>query len=96
DTRFYLARLPDGAPDPVVDATENSRVFWQSAQAVLDDADRGTAHLIFPTRRNLERLARFSSFDEAAADALRYPVRMITPWTECRDGADHLCIPDDL
>jgi len=96
DTRFYLARLPEGAPEPVVDDTENVRVFWQTAQGVLDDADRGAARIIFPTRRNLERLAQFASFAEAAAHAERYPVRMITPWIEPRDGADHLCIPDDL
>ncbi|MGJ3649011.1 NUDIX hydrolase [Sphingomonas sp. GlSt437] len=96
DTRFYLARLPDGAPEPQVDATENTRVFWQSAQAVLDDADRGAARIIFPTRRNLERLAQFDNFADAAAHAARYPVTTITPWTERRDGADHLCIPDGL
>jgi hypothetical protein len=52
--------------------------------------------IIFPTRRNLERLAQFASFDEAAAHARAYPVQTITPWTEMRDGAEHLCIPDDL
>ncbi len=96
DTRFYLAQLPEGAPEPVVDATENVRVFWQSAQAVLDDADRGAARIIFPTRRNLERLAQFGSFADAAVHAAAYPVRTITPWIEPRDGDDYLCIPDDL
>ncbi|MFC3581594.1 NUDIX hydrolase [Sphingomonas hylomeconis] len=96
DTMFYLARLPDDAPEPRVDATENVRLFWSSAQAVLDDADAGRVTIIFPTRRNLERLARFASFDAAAADAARYPIRAVTPWIEQRNGGDHLCIPDDL
>lgn len=96
DTLFYLARLPEGAPDPVVDATENTRVFWQSAEGVLADAAAGRATIIFPTRRNLERLAQFTSFDEAAAHARAHPVRTITPWVETRDGRDHLCIPGDL
>ncbi|MEO5867860.1 MAG: NUDIX domain-containing protein [Sphingomonas sp.] len=96
DTRFYLARLPHGAPDPVVDDTENVRVFWMTAQDVLDEADAGRAHIIFPTRRNLERLAQFASFDEATAHAARYPIRAITPWSEERDGETHLCIPDGL
>jgi hypothetical protein len=52
--------------------------------------------IIFPTRRNLERLARFGSFADAAADAQAHPPRIVTPWIERRDGADHLCIPDDL
>jgi 8-oxo-dGTP pyrophosphatase MutT (NUDIX family) len=95
DTRFYLARAPEGA-EPVVDGNENVRVFWASARAVLDAADKGDATIIFPTRRNLERLALFASFDEAAADARAHPVRTVTPWIERRDGGDHLCIPDDL
>ncbi len=96
DTRFYLARLPDDSPEPVVDDTENSRVFWMSAQDVLDEADAGRARIIFPTRRNLERLAQFDSFDAAAAHAAAIPVRTVTPWIEQRDGMKHLCIPDDL
>lgn len=96
DTRFYLARLPHGAPDPVVDATENVRVLWMRAAEVLAEADAGHARIIFPTRRNLERLAQFASFDAAVADAARHPIRAVTPWTEQRDGQAHLCIPDDL
>ena len=96
DTRFYLARLPDESPEPVVDDTENVRVFWMSAQGVLDEADAGRARIIFPTRRNLERLAQFDSFDAAAAHARVTPLRTVTPWTEQRDGETHLCIPDDL
>lgn len=91
DTRFYLARAPEGA-EPLVDGNENVRVFWASARAVLDAADRGEAMIIFPTRRNLERLALFASFADAAADARSHPVRTITPWIE----GDRLCIPDDL
>jgi 8-oxo-dGTP pyrophosphatase MutT (NUDIX family) len=95
DTRFYLARAPRGA-EPVVDGNENVRVFWASPQAVLDAADRGDATVIFPTRRNLERLATFAGYDEAVADARAHPMRTITPWIEDRGGVAHLCIPDDL
>jgi 8-oxo-dGTP pyrophosphatase MutT (NUDIX family) len=96
DTIFFLARLPEGSPDPVVDATENTRVFWRTAQGVLDDADAGRVRIIFPTRRNLERLAQFGSFAEAVAHARAHPIRTVTPWIEQRGGHDHLCIPDDL
>lgn len=95
DTRFYLARAPANA-EPVVDGNENVRAFWASAQAVLDSANRGEATIIFPTRRNLERLALFASFADAVSDARAHPVRTITPWIETRDGAEQLCIPDDL
>lgn len=96
DTRFYLAELPAGAPEPQVDATENTRVFWASAADVLAMCDRGEAAVIFPTRRNLERLAQFAGFAEAAADARVRPVRTVTPWQEERGGVAQLCIPEDL
>lgn len=96
DTRFYIARLPDGAPVASVDATENVRLVWATARSVLDDADAGRLRIIFPTRRNLERLAQFASFDEAVANARAHPIRTVTPWVEARDGARHLRIPDDL
>lgn len=96
DTRFYLAALPIGAEPATVDHTENVRLVWTTAAAMLAAADAGRATIIFPTRRNLERLARFGSFAEAAADAARWPVRTITPWSETRDGEEWLRIPDDL
>ncbi len=96
DTRFFLARLPADAPAARVDATENVRLFWATAADVLAEADAGRATIIFPTRRNLERLAQFADFDSAVENALAYPVRTITPWAEQRGGVEHLCIPDDL
>lgn len=96
DTRFYLARWPDGAPEPEVDDTENVRLLWASAAEVLADCDAGRAKVIFPTRRNLERLAQYRNYDHAVAHALAHPPRTITPFTEQRNGAPHLCIPEDL
>lgn len=96
DTRFYLADLGTGAVDVAVDNTENSRLFWTTAQGALDTADAGDLSVIFPTRRNLERLAQFSSFAEAKAHALAVPVRPIVPHFEERDGQPWICIPDDV
>ena len=95
DTRFYLARLPAGAHPATVDQTENVHLFWATAQDVLDRAARGEAHLIFPTRRNLERIAAQGGFAAAAAHAARIPIRMIQPWIEERADARYLCIPED-
>ncbi len=96
DTRFYIALAASDAPDPRVDETENVSSFWASAQEVLDAANVGKVKIIFPTRRNLERLALFADFDEAEAHARSIPVRLVAPWMEERDGEPHLCIPDDL
>jgi 8-oxo-dGTP pyrophosphatase MutT (NUDIX family) len=96
DTRFFLADLGTGAVDVAVDATENTRLFWASAAEALRLADAGEIQVIFPTRRNLDRLALFSSFEEARAQAEAIPVRMITPRRAERNGEPWLTIPDDL
>jgi 8-oxo-dGTP pyrophosphatase MutT (NUDIX family) len=95
DTRFYLAELPADAPHATVDETENVRLVWSTAQQVLADADAGKLEVIFPTRRNLERLAQFASFADAATHAHETPIITVTPWSETRDGTEHLCIPED-
>ena len=94
DTRFYLAQSGHGA-EPVADGVESSHAFWASASHVLDRCAREEGRAIFPTRRLLERLARFGSFAEARAEADRFPPRIISPWVEARDGEDWVCIPDD-
>ena len=95
DTRFYLARAPDGQMASV-DTTENVRLFWSSAADTLALADAGTARIIYPTRRNLERLALYGSHADLVAHARAYPVEKVQPWQEERDGEAHLCIPDHL
>lgn len=95
DTRFYVAAAPDGA-DASVDETENVHLFWASAQVVLDRAGRDELKIIFPTRRNLERLASLADLAAARADAAAHPVVMITPWIEERAGVKCLCIPEAL
>jgi 8-oxo-dGTP pyrophosphatase MutT (NUDIX family) len=95
DTRFYLADVGTGALDLVVDATENRHLFWATAGEALDLADAGRIKLIFPTRRNLERLALWPDFASARAHALATPIRTISPWTEQREGVPWLVIPSD-
>jgi 8-oxo-dGTP pyrophosphatase MutT (NUDIX family) len=96
DTLFFLAQAPARAPEPVVSEHEAVRAFWASAADILAEIDAGGAHAIFPTRRNLERLARFGSIGEARADAARHPATQITPWLEERGGAPHICIPEGI
>ena len=95
DTRFYLADLGTGAVDVAVDDTENTHLFWTSAAAALNTAERGDIRIIFPTARNLERLAQFASFEAARSHADATPVQTITPWMEERDGKRYLHIRED-
>ncbi|WP_197411118.1 NUDIX domain-containing protein [Novosphingobium sp. FSW06-99] len=95
DTRFYLADVGTGALDLVVDATENRHLFWASAQEALRLADAGRIKVIFPTRRNLERLALWPDFASARTHALATEIRIISPWQEMREGVPWLVIPAD-
>jgi 8-oxo-dGTP pyrophosphatase MutT (NUDIX family) len=94
DTRFYLVDAGEAASAASVDNSENISLFWESAAGVLERAERGEVRAIFPTKRNLERLALFDSFDAAAAHAAEYPVKMLLTYTEDRDGQMHICLPD--
>ncbi len=96
DTRFFVVDLGTGAVDVTVDATENSRLFWTSAADALAMADSGEITVIFPTRRNLERLAQYASHAEALADIAAHPVSRINPHTEQRDDGEWLVIPEGL
>ncbi len=96
DTRFYLADTGTGAVDIAADETETRMLFWASAAETLARAEAGDLSVIFPTARNLERLAQFGSFAQARAHAEATPVQTISPYHELRDGEDHLCIPDGL
>ena len=95
DTLFFLAAAPPGDWVPRPQPGECQSAEWASAAALLDRVAAGTDHAIFPTKRNLERLARFASLDEARADAARHGVEAIIPWVEERGGAPHVCIPAD-
>lgn len=96
DAQFFIAEAPAQTREPIPQPGEVTRAFWACARDVLIELEAGRAHAIFPTRRNLEWLARYGSFAEARADAGRHQVRTITPWVEEREGVQWLCIPDDL
>ena len=86
----------DGDWQPRVIEGECTGAAWLTAAEVLDRDRRGEARLIFPTRRNLERLAQHASFDEIRADALAHPIEPVTPWVEEREGERFITIPDHL
>ena len=95
DARFYIVDLGTGAVDIAVDETENTHLFWVSAAEALAMADRGELSIIFPTRRNLERLALYASYAEAHAHARSITVEMITPWVDHEGEEPVLRIRED-
>ncbi len=98
DTCFFIVAAPPDLIDrhqPSIDIAEHSHWFWTSARGALDAADKGAISVIFPTRRNLERLAQFDRFAEAHAHARAIPAWRITPWIDAGDGEARLCIPAD-
>jgi len=96
DTLFFIARCPAGEWQPRVIEGECAGAEWIAAADVLDRDRDGSARLIFPTRRTLERLAQHGSFDEIRSDALSRQIVPVTPWVEERDGERFIRIPDDL
>jgi 8-oxo-dGTP pyrophosphatase MutT (NUDIX family) len=95
DTRFYLANLGTGAVEVSIDHAENTQLFWTTAEGALAAAERGDIKLIFPTRRNLERLALFASYADARAQAEAIPVRTIMPQIVEEGGKSWLTILGD-
>jgi len=96
DTLFYVAQAPERDWQPRVIEGECAGATWVSAAELLEREQRGEAHLIFPTRRTLERLAQHSSFAEIRADAIAHRIEPVTPWVEELDGAKFITIPEDL
>jgi 8-oxo-dGTP pyrophosphatase MutT (NUDIX family) len=96
DTMFFVARCLSGDWQPRVIEGECEAAAWMTAAELLERDRRGDARLIFPTRRNLERLAQHASFDQIRADALAHPVEPVTPWVEERDGEQFITIPAHL
>lgn len=96
DTLFFLAQAPRDTPPLRPQVGECAAVDWLSANAVLARVADGTATAIFPTVRNLERLAQFGSFAEAVTHARAHAIETISPWIEEEDGAQWLRIPDHL
>ncbi|MEQ8857584.1 MAG: hypothetical protein RIC56_02955 [Pseudomonadales bacterium] len=92
DTHFFLAAAPADHL-AVHDGHESVDSVWIRPAEVLEQAARGERTVIFPTLRNVEKLAPFATVAEAMAAAAAAPVVRVEPWTERRDDGTYLCIP---
>jgi hypothetical protein len=64
DTQFFLAAAP---PDQVAvhDGHESEDSIWIRPEQAIAEANAGQRRLVFPTRKNLEKLARYATVEEA-------------------------------
>jgi 8-oxo-dGTP pyrophosphatase MutT (NUDIX family) len=96
DTLFFLARAPGPDWQPRIVPGECSAALWISATDAVERDRSGEARLIFPTRRNLERLALHDSFAAMKADAEAHSIDPISPWVEEVDGENFITIPEGI
>lgn len=94
DTLFYLAQAPAGDWSPHPQEGECVAAEWAGPAELLDRIGRGEASAIFPTKRNLERLAQHRELTAALADARSHSLDTIIPWVEEISGQPHVRIPE--
>jgi 8-oxo-dGTP pyrophosphatase MutT (NUDIX family) len=78
DTRFFLARAPEGAECDAHEA-EMTNALWCAPGEVVERFERGEMKLLPPTVHTLRRLAGFATVEEALAAFRDAPVTPITP-----------------
>lgn len=95
DTHFFVARATE--PQAVIpDVDEVAGQGWFAAQSVLDAWSSGQRKIIFPTLRNLERLACFPRFADVLAHLAQTQVRRISVRRREEARAIWACIPEGL
>ena len=95
DTHFYAAAAPEDQL-ALHDGHESVDSVWIKPAVALAEAEAGKRTIIFPTLRNIEKLAKYKTVEqalEACNNETPYPV---LPWVEKRDdGNKYLCIPPE-
>ena len=94
DTIFYLVEAPRGDWLPYPQPGECVAAEWAAPNELVARIGAGRASAIFPTKRNLERLAQHHDFADAIADARAHSLDTIVPWVEEIDGSAHIVIPE--
>ena len=94
DTHFYLVVAP---PNQIAlhDGYESVDSVWITPQQAIEDAKSGRRTVIFPTLRNIEKLAQSHTTAQAIEAAQRDAIVPVLPWTEQRDDGNYICIPTD-
>jgi len=94
DTHFFLAIAPTDHL-AIHDGYESVDSIWINPQQAVEDAAEGRRTVIFPTLRNIEKIAQHGSINELMTATEAEQVIPVTPWTEKRDNGTYLCIPPE-
>ena len=93
DTHFFLALAPAGHV-AVHDGHESVDSVWINAAEALAAGESGRYTIIFPTARNIAKIARFPNPEAALEQTRRAEVVTVLPWTEQRRDGNYLRIPE--
>ena len=92
DVFFFVAPAPQ-AQHAEADAVETHDGIWLVPRDAIRRADAGELHIIFPTRKHLERLRAFESVAAAMTVARTKPIRTVTAESAAQEA---LGLPPEL
>lgn len=92
DAHFFLAEHPGG--DPLL-TPELAGYTWHSPGEAVERFSAGSLPMLFPTRVTLERLAEFTTLEDAIAAYRNADVTPILPRLLVRDSGVTPVMPDD-
>jgi len=94
DTHFFLAKAPE---DHLAthDGYESVDSVWIQPQQAFEDAEAGRRSIIFPTLRNVAKLAQSKTTDEAIERANTDTIITVLPKMETRPDGVYLSIPPE-
>ena len=94
DTHFYLAVAPEDHL-AIHDGYESVDSVWIKPGDAVADAEAGRRTIIFPTLKNVEKLATFGNIQAAVEETQAGSVVPVLPWTEKREDGNYICIPPE-
>lgn len=92
DTHFFLVAAPV-AQLGAHDGTESVEGLWITPHQALADAQAGARTLVFATRMNLDKLARYGTVAETVAATRSRPIVTVMPRVKRTDEGRWLQIP---
>jgi len=95
DTRFFVARLPDGQVTRDV-STESDHVLWMPIRDVIDAVDGGRLAMLPPTYATCLELYGYRTADEAVAGAATRDRSPILPDMQMDADGGYLRLPERL